>query len=427
MDAVLFVVFPYFALSLALLGGLYRYFALRFSFSSLSSQLLEGRQLFWGSVPWHFGIVLILLAHLFAGLFPSLWAVLLGGPTRLAVIEQAGLALALYTIAGLGVLIFRRARPGSLPRAVTSPMDWVLLVLLASQVALGFLVALTYRWGARWYLETASPWFLSILKLGPDFSTMVPLPALVKLHALLGLALVAIFPFTRLVHIFTVPLGYLWRPYQLVFWERAGSGAAAAWPGRGRGRGRGRGPSPPPAPPAPAPDPAAGDAGRGRMPRRAVLSALSLGLGSLVAAIAAIPAFGFLLELRRQPGGWQRVGRADRFPEGQTVKISLTDPSPLPWAGVTARTAAWLRRTGAETFVVFSVSCTHLGCPVRWLPDAELFMCPCHGGGFYADGRVAPRPPRRPLARYLLRVRRGEGEVSNSPPPGSPDSPEQAA
>jgi nitrate reductase gamma subunit len=421
MDTVLFAVIPYLALALAIGGGLYRYFTRRSSFTSRSSQLLEHRTLFWGSIPWHFGILVILLAHLFAGLLPGLWARVLGGPTRLAVLELCGLALALYTVVGIVLLVVRRLRRGSAAQAVTSRMDWVLLVILATQVVLGFLIALTSRWGARWYLDTAAPWFRSIWRLSPDGASMVPLPALVKVHAALGLTLIALFPFTRLVHLVSVPLSYLWRPYQLVVWGSShGGGTAMPFPGPGAHDGRsteGSAAGPASTPPAreAAEAPLRGPAAEPG--RRGFLSALGIGLSSLVAAVVAVPSIGFLLGLRRTPTVWQGVGRADSFAVNRTVEVAFSDPSPLPWAGVTARTAAWLRRTGAETFVAFSVNCTHLGCPVRWLPDAELFMCPCHGGVYYHDGRVAAGPPPRPLVRYPVRVRDGQVEIQTGPLP----------
>src|SRR6476469_7088291 len=96
MTTVLFVVFPYVAVFLAIFGGIYRYFSNRFSYSALSSQMLESRQLFWGSVSWHYGIVLILLAHLLAFLFPGVTAAILGTSYRLVIIEIIGLSLGLY-------------------------------------------------------------------------------------------------------------------------------------------------------------------------------------------------------------------------------------------------------------------------------------------------------------------------------------------
>ncbi len=220
METVAFAVFPYVAFTLAILVGLYRYYARRFSYSSLSSQMLENRKLFWGSVPWHYGIIAILLAHLFAGFFPSAARYILRPPVRLAVFELVGMALALFTIVGILVLIVRRAGESSQPKAVTTSMDWILLVLLAAQVIAGFSIAVGYRWGSLWYLDTAVPWFWSIFKFQPDFGTVSPLPALVKFHYFNGFVLILLFPFTRLVHIFTVPLDYLWRPYQVVVWNR---------------------------------------------------------------------------------------------------------------------------------------------------------------------------------------------------------------
>ncbi len=151
--------------------------------------------------------------------------------------------------------------------------------------------------------------------------------------------------------------------------------------------------------------------------RRSFLSRLSIALGSIAAAIVAIPSVGFLLGLRRPTEVWRGVGALNNFPIGATTQVSFPDPSPLPWSGVTAETAAWLRRVSEEAFIAFSVDCTHLGCPIRWLPSANLFMCPCHGGVFYADGTVASGPPPRPLFRYPVRVQDGEVQILTSPLP----------
>jgi menaquinol-cytochrome c reductase iron-sulfur subunit len=102
------------------------------------------------------------------------------------------------------------------------------------------------------------------------------------------------------------------------------------------------------------------------------------------------------------------LGKPDDFQIGKTVAVTVIDPSSLPWAGVTAKSAVWLRRVSQDSFIAFSVNCTHLGCPVRWLEGAELFMCPCHGGVYYDDGAVAAGPPPRPLFRYDVRVANGE-------------------
>jgi menaquinol-cytochrome c reductase iron-sulfur subunit len=133
----------------------------------------------------------------------------------------------------------------------------------------------------------------------------------------------------------------------------------------------------------------------------------------------AVPILSYLLSplLNRAPNLWRDVGRVGDFRIDQTVEVSFEEPSPLPWAGQTARTAAWLRRTGEESFVAFAVNCTHLGCPVNWRPEARLFLCPCHGGVFYADGRVAGGPPPRPLERYEVRVQDGAVQILTRPLP----------
>jgi quinol---cytochrome c reductase iron-sulfur subunit, bacillus type len=140
--------------------------------------------------------------------------------------------------------------------------------------------------------------------------------------------------------------------------------------------------------------------------RRRFLTRLSIGLAGVCAAILGVPLVGFVVAplFRKAPDDWRTVGQVDDFEIGHTVSVAFEDPSPLPWAGITAKTAAWLRRVSDEGFIAFSVHCTHLGCPVRWMPEAKLFLCPCHGGVYYADGSVAAGPPPRPLFRYEVRV-----------------------
>ncbi len=151
--------------------------------------------------------------------------------------------------------------------------------------------------------------------------------------------------------------------------------------------------------------------------RRKFLNLLTVLFGSVSAAFIGIPSVAFLLGLRKTPQVWRTVGRLSDFPVGSTSNVSFQDPSPLPWAGVTAQTAAWLRRVDDQHFVAFSMNCTHLGCPVRWLADANLFMCPCHGGVFYSDGSVASGPPPKPLYQYTVRVNYGEVQILTSPVP----------
>ena len=218
-DTLLFAVIPYVAVVVAVVGGIARYRMDRFSYSSQSSQFLESRALFWGSVFWHYGILLILGAHVLAVMFWDPWSVLVGDPNRLYTLEVIGLAVSLLALAGLAVLIVRRLAVRRVA-AVTSTMDWVLLIVLAAQVILGVWISLGYRWGSDWYLYTIVPWIHSLFKLNPQVEYVVNLPIVVKTHVVLGFALIALFPFTRLVHVVTYPVTYLWRSYQLVIWNR---------------------------------------------------------------------------------------------------------------------------------------------------------------------------------------------------------------
>jgi nitrate reductase gamma subunit len=218
-DLILFGIFPYVAVALALAVGSYRYLVDRYSWSSHSSQFLESRVLFWGSVTWHYAILLILLAHLLAVLFPSGWGVLLGRPVRLYFLEVTGLALGLSTVLAIVLLLIRRLTDARLA-AVTTRIDWAVLALLLLQVATGVYIAFTLRWGGVWYVHTATPWLRSLLTLQPEVQYLAVLPTVVKLHAFNAFLLVALLPFSRLVHALSVPLGYLARPYQVVVWYR---------------------------------------------------------------------------------------------------------------------------------------------------------------------------------------------------------------
>jgi nitrate reductase gamma subunit len=218
-DLILFAVFPYVAVALAIAVGIYRYTIDRYSWSSQSSQFLESRALFWGSVPWHYAILLILLAHLLAFVFPAGWGALVGKPLRLYLLEITGMALGLATVIAIALLIVRRAANDRVA-TVTSVVDWFLLAALLLQVASGVWIAFTLRWGSVWYLHTASPWLWSLVKFDPQVQYLAVLPWVVKFHAVNAFVLIALFPFSRLVHVVSVPLTYFARPYQLVVWYR---------------------------------------------------------------------------------------------------------------------------------------------------------------------------------------------------------------
>jgi len=219
-DNALFIGFPYAAITISIAVTIYRFAFDPYSVSSQSSQFLENRTLFFGSVPWHYGLVTILLGHLTALLFPGLWGMFTSNQTRLYVLEISGLALALMASVGL-ILLFYRRIINVRAHAVTSGLDWILLIFLFLQVGLGFWVAFYYRWGSDWYLHTAVPWLISLLKFQPNITSVVALPFWVKFHFLNGFVIALLLPFTRLVHLLVYPLSYLWREHQVVIWNRS--------------------------------------------------------------------------------------------------------------------------------------------------------------------------------------------------------------
>ena len=221
-DTFLFGVFPYLAFAVGLIGSVLRFRGARDTVSSRSSQLLEGKLLYWGSVPWHEAILPILTAHLLALLIPRTWGALLGVPWRLYALEVTGVALGTWAFIALAVLLVRRVRL----RAASSAMDFVVLLLLALQVGTGVVTAFTLRWGSAWYLHTAVPWLVSLAKLEPRIEYAALLPTVVKVHAVGAFLLWAVFPFSRLTHAAVFPVTFLSRAPQLVVWRAARGGDA---------------------------------------------------------------------------------------------------------------------------------------------------------------------------------------------------------
>ena len=144
--------------------------------------------------------------------------------------------------------------------------------------------------------------------------------------------------------------------------------------------------------------------------RRALLKAAVIVNGA-IAAVLAVPVIGYLASpLFKSKGDlkWVSLGPAHHFPEGQTRLATFKNPRHSPWDGATDKTACYVRNLGGGKFQVFAVNCAHLGCPVRWFPQSGLFMCPCHGGVYYADGSRAAGPPPRGLFEYPWHVRNGK-------------------
>lgn len=227
LDTLLFGALPYVAIVLFLVVSIQRYRKEPFSFSSLSSQFLETRRLFWGSVPFHVGILAVFLGHLAGFLFPRELVLWNRVPVRLLVFEATGLAFAFLALVGLAGLLARRVGSSRL-RVNTSPADLLVHAMLFFQVLTGLDIALRLRWGSAWYAEALVPYLRSIFLFQPDVARMAEMPLSVKLHVVGAFVFFAAFSYTRLVHVLVAPVPYLWRPLQLAIWNRARAGKSSA-------------------------------------------------------------------------------------------------------------------------------------------------------------------------------------------------------
>ena len=153
--------------------------------------------------------------------------------------------------------------------------------------------------------------------------------------------------------------------------------------------------------------------------RRTFFSWLTYGLGAVASAAVGIPFIGYLFGARKAPVDWLLLGPVEDFPLGQTRRVTFANPIRQPWDGMVANTDVYVRyegrvedgadETNGYKFLVLAVNCAHLGCPVEWFQESGLFMCPCHGGVYYANGDHASGPPPRGLYRAVYRVTQVHG------------------
>ncbi len=215
---LMFVALPYVAMVALVVGGIYRYRYRGFQVTSLSSQLLEGKTLFWGTQPFHWGLLAVFLGHLAAFAIPQAVLSWYASPVRMVALEIGMFAFALGALFGLVVLVVRRIRSARL-RAVTSKMDTFLYALLLFQLTTGVLVAYRYNWGLGWFSGVVTPYLRSIFLLSPAAGTMTGMPTLVQIHVISAFVVFGMIPFTRLIHFTVFPLNYTWRRWQQVIWN----------------------------------------------------------------------------------------------------------------------------------------------------------------------------------------------------------------
>lgn len=150
--------------------------------------------------------------------------------------------------------------------------------------------------------------------------------------------------------------------------------------------------------------------------RRTMLMNIGIAMNAVVGLAITAPVIGYILGPALRKKGfyksWVSLGSLSRFPNGQTRLATFVTPYKAPTDGQTDNTACWVRRLSDTSFQVFAINCAHLGCPVRWFPQSNLFMCPCHGGVYYQDGSRAAGPPERGLFEYKWQLVNGELQIN---------------
>lgn len=216
INILLWVGLPYAAAGAFIVGHIFRWRYDQYGWTSRSSQGYESKLLSWGSPLFHYGILAVFAGHIVGLLVPKEWIEFFGVSETAYHLGATwgGAIAAAVTVVGIVLLLSRRGAIRRVTR-VTTPMDVVMYVFLVTAIAFGTIANLAYQvFGSGYdYRETISPWIRSLGDLQPNVQLMVGVPLLFQLHIITALLLFMIWPFTRLVHVFSVPVMYLFRPY----------------------------------------------------------------------------------------------------------------------------------------------------------------------------------------------------------------------
>ena len=216
MNTLLWVIVPYLSIATFVLGTVWRYRYDKFGWTTRSSQLYEASVLRWGSPLFHFGVLAVFGGHVVGLLIPKSWTEAVGITDRAYHAAAAGMGTVagLCTLIGMAILIARRRLVGPV-FAATTRNDKAMYLVLGTVIVLGMLATVrTNVVGAGYdYRESVSPWVRSLFLLRPDPALMADVPLGFQAHVLTAFVLFAFWPFTRLVHAFSAPIGYVTRPY----------------------------------------------------------------------------------------------------------------------------------------------------------------------------------------------------------------------
>ncbi|MEU8988108.1 respiratory nitrate reductase subunit gamma [Streptomyces sp. NPDC048558] len=215
MTTLLWGVLPYVVFALLVAGLIWRHRYDRFGWTTRSSQVYESRLLNIASPAFHYGILFVLVGHLVGLFVPESWTDALGVSERTYHLFSlyGGTAAGVLTVAGIALLIYRRRTRAPVFRATTAN-DKLMYVVLAAAIVTGMVAKLSHSSGDGYnYRQSIAPWARSLFTLQPDLDRMAGVPVLYEVHAVIGMVLIALVPYTRLVHMFSAPVQYLFRPY----------------------------------------------------------------------------------------------------------------------------------------------------------------------------------------------------------------------
>jgi len=218
VNTLMFAVWPYVALTIFVVGWIWRWRTDQYGWGTRTSELSEKKILWWASPTFHAGVLLVVFGHIAGLIVPKSWT------TALGISEHAyhlgavvlGTVSGLILLAGVVGLMLRRFVLKSRQRLITRPGDVVMYVVLAIQMVLGLTETIAYSAAQAIpgfdYRENVSIWFRSIFYLHPNTAAMAGVPLVFQLHAIAAFLFFAVWPFSRLVHVWSAPVGYLTRP-----------------------------------------------------------------------------------------------------------------------------------------------------------------------------------------------------------------------
>lgn len=218
-DTFFYIIIPYICIAIFITGIIYDITRGRLAISAPATGFFEKRKLSWGVTAWHYAIIIILSGHLLGFLFPSIVMNILSSYKAMFATEALAFGLGLAAFFGSFILLYRRITEKTVSKN-SNFSDYFILIFLIIQIILGLTTAANYRWGINWYASHMSNYLKSLITLTPDVTYTAGMPGVVTAHIVTGFLILAVLPFTKLIHLIFVPLGYFFRkPQQVIYYK----------------------------------------------------------------------------------------------------------------------------------------------------------------------------------------------------------------